>query len=58
MPAFSRAAILVEQDGLLLRESYRESPRALRNAAHSRLPRLEGLLAEHPQARDEFRKLR
>jgi hypothetical protein len=26
--------------------------------AHSRLPRLEGLLAEHPQARDEFRKLR
>jgi hypothetical protein len=56
--AASLAAILVERDGVLLRESYREAPRALRNAAHSRLPRLEGLLAEHPQARDEFRKLR
>jgi hypothetical protein len=56
--AATLAAILVERDGVLLRESYREAPRALRNAAHSRLPRLEGLLAEHPQARDEFRKLR
>ena len=26
--------------------------------AHSRLPLLEGFLAEHPQARDEFRRLR
>jgi hypothetical protein len=56
--AATLAAILIEGDGVLLRESYREAPRALRNAAHSRLPRLEGLLAEHPQARDEFRKLR
>jgi hypothetical protein len=56
--AATLAAILVEQNGLLLRESYREAPRTLRNAAHSRLPRLEGLLAEHPRARDEFRKLR
>jgi hypothetical protein len=56
--AATLAAILVEQEGALLRESYREAPRELRNAAHSRLPRLEKLLAEHPQARDEFRKLR
>jgi hypothetical protein len=56
--AATLAAILVERDNVLLRESYREAPRALRNAAHSRLARLEGLLAEHPQARDEFRKLR
>jgi hypothetical protein len=56
--AATLAAILVERDSVQLRESYREAPRALRNAAHSRLPRLEGLLAEHPQARDEFRKLR
>jgi hypothetical protein len=56
--AATLAAILIERDGVLLRESYREAPRALRNAAHSRLPRLEGFLAEHPQARDEFRKLR
>jgi hypothetical protein len=56
--AATLAAILIETDGVLLRESYREAPRALRNAAHSQLPRLEGLLAEHPQARDEFRKLR
>jgi hypothetical protein len=56
--AATLAAILVEQEAALLRESYREAPRELRNAAHSRLPRLEKLLAEHPQARDEFRKLR
>jgi len=56
--AATLAAILIEQEGVLLRESYREAPRELRNAAHSRLPRLEGLLAEHPRARDEFRKLR
>jgi hypothetical protein len=56
--AATLAAILIEQESLLLRESYREAPRELRNAAHSRLPRLEKLLAEHPPARDEFRKLR
>jgi hypothetical protein len=56
--AATLAAILVETDGVLLRESYREAPRALRNAAHARLPRLEGFLAEHARARDEFRKLR
>lgn len=56
--AATLAAILVEREGVLLRESYREAPRALRNAAHSRLPQLEGFLAEHPQARDEFRRLR
>ena len=52
------AAILIEQNGLVLRESYRGAPRELRNAAHSRLARLEGVLAEHVQVRDEFRKLR
>jgi hypothetical protein len=56
--AATLAAILIEQESLLLRESYREAPRELRNAAHSRLPRLEKLLVEHPLARDEFRKLR
>jgi hypothetical protein len=56
--AATLAAILVEQAGAVLRESYREAPRELRNAALSRLPRLEKLLAEHLQARDEFRKLR
>lgn len=58
LKAATLAAILIEQEGLVLRESYRGAPRELRNAAHSRLPRLEGLLAEHLQARDEFRKLR
>jgi hypothetical protein len=56
--AATLAALLIERDGVLLRESYRTAPRALRNAAHSQLPRLERLLAEHPEARDEFRKLR
>jgi hypothetical protein len=58
LQAATLAALMVEQDAALLRESYRGAPRELRNAAHSRLPRLEGLLAEHPGARDEFRKLR
>ena len=56
--AATLAAILIEQQDVMLRDSYREAPRELRNAAHSRLPRLERLLAEHPRARDEFRKLR
>jgi hypothetical protein len=56
--AATLAAILIETDGVPLRESYRAAPRVLRNAAHSQLPRLERLLAEHPRARDEFRKLR
>ena len=56
--AATLAAILIVQQSVLLRESYREAPRELRNVAHSRLPRLEKLLAEHPRARDEFRKLR
>jgi hypothetical protein len=56
--AATLAALMVERDAALLRESYRAAPRELRNAAHSRLPRLERLLAEHPGARDEFRKLR
>ena len=56
--AATLAALLIERDGVPLRESYRAAPRALRNAALSQLPRLERLLAEHPQARDEFRKLR
>lgn len=58
LQAATLAAILIEQDAIVLRDSYRGAPRELRNAAHSRLPRLEGLLAEHPRARDEFRKLR
>ncbi len=58
LQAATLAAILIEQDGVALRESYRGAPRELRNAALSQLPRLEGLLAEHPRARDEFRKLR
>ncbi|HEX3603072.1 MAG TPA: GSU2403 family nucleotidyltransferase fold protein [Steroidobacteraceae bacterium] len=56
--AATLAALMVEQGGALLRDSYRTAPRELRNAAHSRLPRLERLLAEHPLARDEFRKLK
>jgi len=44
MQAATLAAILIEQNGLVLRESYRGAPRELRNAAHSRLARLEGVL--------------
>jgi hypothetical protein len=56
--AVTLAAVLIEQDGALLRESFSNAPRELRTAALSRLPRMATLLAEHPQVRDEFRELR
>jgi len=55
--AVTLAAILIEQDNVSLRESFRGAPRELRTAALSRLPRIETLLAEHPQALDGFREL-
>jgi hypothetical protein len=55
--AATLAAILIEQDSVSLRESFRDAPRELRQAALSRLPRIETLLAEHPQALDGFREL-
>ncbi len=58
LQAATLAALLVERDAALLRESFRAAPRELRNAALSRLPRLDGVLAEHTGTRDEFRKLR
>ena len=55
--AVTLAAILIEQENASLRESFLVAPQALRNAALSRLPRIEALLAEHPQALDGFRDL-
>jgi hypothetical protein len=52
------AAILIEQENLPLHESFRGAPPALRSAALSRLPRIEALLAAHPQAIDGFRGLK
>jgi hypothetical protein len=55
--AVTLAAILIEQENVSLRESFRGAPQALRTAALSRLPRIETLLAQHPQALDGFRDL-
>jgi hypothetical protein len=52
------AAILVEQESTLLRESFRDAPLSLRKATLSRLSRIAALLAEHPQAAEAFRELR
>jgi hypothetical protein len=57
LQAVTLAAILVEQDSVSLRESFRSAPRELRNAALSRLPKIEPLLVKHPQALDGFREL-
>ncbi len=57
LQAATLAALLIEQDGLSLRESFRGAPRELRKAAISLLPRIEALLAEHPQVLDGFREL-
>jgi hypothetical protein len=55
--AVTLAAILIEQDSVSLRETFRRAPRQLRAAVTSRLPRIETLLAAHPQALDGFREL-
>jgi len=56
--AVTLAAILIEQDSVSLHESFRGAPRELRTAALSRMSRIETVLAEHPQALDEFRGLK
>jgi hypothetical protein len=56
--AVTLAAILIEQDSVPLHESFRGVPRELRTAALSRMSRIETMLAEHPQALDEFRGLK
>lgn len=56
--AVTLAAIVIEQDSVSLRESFAHAPEELRSAALSRLPRIETLLSEHPQALDGFRQLR
>ena len=48
------AAILVEQESADLLESYRAAPQALRAAVMVRLPRIEALLAQHPEVKDVF----
>jgi hypothetical protein len=55
--AVTLGAILIEQDSVSLRETFRRAPRELRAAALSRLPRIEKLLVAHPQALDGFREL-
>ncbi len=57
LQAVTLAAILVEQDSVSLRESFRSAPRDLRNAARPRLPKIEPLLVQHPPALDGFREL-
>ena len=54
--AATLGAIVAEQDGARLRESFRLAPAELRKAAVYRLPRIEALVAEHPQALDGFRE--
>jgi len=56
--AVTLAAILIEQESVSLRDSFRDAPAELRKAAVARLPRIELLLSGHPQAQDGFRALR
>jgi hypothetical protein len=57
LQAVTLASVLIEQDGISLRESFRSAPKELRTSALSRMPRIEKLLTEHPQALDGFRAL-
>ena len=52
--AVTLAAIIVEQNGAILRDSFHQAPKALRAATMARVPRIQALLAPHPEARDAF----
>jgi hypothetical protein len=54
LQAVTLAAILVEQQDVMLDESFREAPGALRSAVKRRLPRIKALLARHPQTLHAF----
>jgi hypothetical protein len=55
--AVTLAAVLVDQDGASLTDSFRDAPTALRSAALSRLSRITPLLGAHPETLDAFRSL-
>ncbi len=57
LQAATLAALMVEQDGVSLRDSFMVAPDALKNAALSQRSRLHALLGEHPEARDAFDSL-
>ena len=50
--AYRLAAILVEQEGAVLKESFSAAPVALQTASLSRLSRIRALLEAHPQTKD------
>ena len=52
--AVTLAAILVEQEGAMLKESFSAAPAALQTASLSRLSRIQALLEAHPQTQDAF----
>src|SRR6267154_714224 len=55
--AATLAAVLVDQDGASLTDSFRDAPAALQSAALWRLPRITPLLGGHPEILDAFRSL-
>jgi hypothetical protein len=55
--AVTLAAILVEQDGARLGDSFLDAPAVLQTAARSRLPRITPLLDAHPETLEVFRSL-
>ena len=52
--AVTLAAIIVEQGGAILSDSFHEAPKALREATIARMPRIHALLTHHPEAREAF----
>jgi hypothetical protein len=56
--AATLAAMVVEFDGIVLRDSFASAPLELQEAALARMQELEFLLAAHPQTRDALAQLR
>ena len=52
--AVTLAAIIVEQDSVILSDSFHQAPKALRAATMAQVPRIQALLTQHPEAREAF----
>jgi hypothetical protein len=56
--AVTLAAIIVEQNGVILGDSFHQAPKALRAATMARMPRIDALLAQHPEVQNAFASIR
>ena len=57
LQAVTLAAVLVEQSSIMLKDSFHDAPEALQKSVQLRMPRIQELLAAHPETEDAFKGL-